>query len=482
LVHHFKLLPFCLSFLILSHLSVAAVFPKEGSKLNYRLIGFSLPYDSENGKYKIEIAIGYYNNIDSFKKNIVVTTTSEKNKLITEVPSFGKKYTWRAVNATNGRTEQESQLYHFSTGFIPVVDTSMFRLKIVKQAEKFKDDYVFVDALGTLFDMKGNPVWYLPGVKYEPNTTIQPRDIKVSSFGTITYLINSFICEINYNGDTLWSNNGHNTKDHEFGFHHQFNRLHNGHYMALASEDVVCSVNNKKITSGNLVEFDEKGNIVWMWKVLDYILNSDLRNYVTSFNGVFDFHDNAFYFDQKKQVVYISLKNVNRVVKIKYPEGNVLTFYGNKFNKTDMGKDFAFHCQHAVKHSDDGNLYLFDNGCNISTDPKLLLLHEPIDDKDSIKVEWEFQCPVTEIAGGSKMGENPGGGNVKLLPDKSMFVSTGLRSGAMFIVSLDKNILWSAVPQVWNKAAKRWDMILSYKSYMLSDQKRLEQLIWNAEK
>ena len=214
-----------MSFLILSHLSVAAVFPKEGSKLNYRLIGFSLPYDSENGKYKIEIAIGYYNNIDSFKKNIVVTTTSEKNKLITEVPSFGKKYTWRAVNATNGRTEQESQLYHFSTGFIPVVDTSMFRLKIVKQAEKFKDDYVFVDALGTLFDMKGNPVWYLPGVKYEPNTTIQPRDIKVSSFGTITYLINSFICEINYNGDTLWSNNGHNTKDHEFGSFSLFIRL-----------------------------------------------------------------------------------------------------------------------------------------------------------------------------------------------------------------------------------------------------------------
>ena len=216
--------------------------------------------------------------------------------------------------------------------------------------------------------------------------------------------------------------------------------------------------------------------------MLDYILNSDLRNYVTSFNGMFDFHDNAFYFDQKKQVIYVSLKNVNRIIKIKYPEGNVMAVYSNNYGRTDMGKEYALQCQHAVKHSDDGKIYLFDNGCNINNDPKLLLLSEPANDKDSLNVLWEFQCPVTQISGGLKMGENPGGGNIKQLPDKSMFVSTGLRSGAMFIVSHDKDILWSAVPLAWNKMTKKWDMVLSYKSYMLSDQKRLEQLIWNSEK
>src|SRR5580658_9305580 len=124
----------------------ATVFPKEGSQLNYRLVGFSLPFENGKGKYKIEIAEGSYNNIDSFERNITITTYARTNKIIGEVPSFGRQYTWRAMYIAGNSEQKKSRLYHFSTGFLPVVDSSQFRLRIIKHAEKYRDASVFVDA------------------------------------------------------------------------------------------------------------------------------------------------------------------------------------------------------------------------------------------------------------------------------------------------------------------------------------------------
>ena len=70
-----------LAFLIISHRAVAQVLPKEGSKLHYRLIGFSFP-EVKNNSYTLQIAEGNYNTEDSFKKNIIVSLNSKKNKIV----------------------------------------------------------------------------------------------------------------------------------------------------------------------------------------------------------------------------------------------------------------------------------------------------------------------------------------------------------------------------------------------------------------
>jgi len=499
----------CLCFFIsLFHPLTAAVFPKEGSQLNYRLIGFSLPFDDLRGKYKIDIAEGEYNNTDSFEKNVTTTLYGQKNKIIGEVQRFGTRYTWRASYVLGDATLKKSVLYHFSTGFLPVVDSTKFRVRIMKHAEKYRDAAIFCDALGIMYDIEGRPIWYLPGVKYQVNTTIQPRDIKLSPFGTITYLIDSKIYEINYNGDTLWSKTGNNGGNKypdnvDFGFHHQFSRLSNGHYMVMGVENVLCkpptgndtnliiippdSVINdpnstyKKKGSGVLIEYDELGNIVWLWKSSEYIKNSDLKYFCRLQQGLLDLHDNAFYFDEHDKTIYISFKNADRIVKVKYPEGNVLNFYGNKYDKNGIVGNNLFHCQHAIKRSDNGYLYLFDNGCDTVTDPKLLLMREPADNNDSLKILWEYKCAIDDTLNKSRRGENPGGGNVKELPDKSIFVCMGLRNSIAFIVDLDKEVRWSAIAEGWNENERKWTRVLSYRSSIVTDRKNLEKLIWNSE-
>jgi len=490
----------------------AHVFPREGSKLNYRLIGFSLPFENKKGEYKIEIATGHFNDLDSFEKNITITTNGQKNKIIGEVPSFGSQYTWRATYMRGNSPVKTSGLYHFSTGFLPVVDSAKFRERIIQHSEKHRDAAIFIDALGVLYDMDGRPLWYMPGVKYESNTTVQPRDIKLSPMGTITYLINSSVYEINYNGDTLWSKTsdkgaGKYPDNAAFHFHHQFSRLNNGHYMALGTENVLCKLPSGKDTgftiipadsiaddtssayksyskksTGDLIEYDERGNIAWIWRSWQYVLNSNLKYYSLNLRGFLDMHDNAFYFDERDKTIYVSFKNVDGIVKVKYPEGNVLNYYGNKYSKHGVEKNVFFHCQHAINRADNGDLYLFDNGCDTITDPKLLLLREPADDKDSLGVLWEYTCPVIDTLNKTGMGPNPGGGNIEELPDRSFFVAMGLRNSVTFIVNADKEVVWSAITEHWDIHQKKWTRVLSYKASMINNRKDLEQLIWNSEK
>lgn len=97
--------------------------------------------------------------------------------------------------------------------------------------------------------MNGKPVWYLPAQLAENNNV---RDIKLTRHGTITYVIDELgVYETNYNGNIVWQgpNNGVVSKDRLEHYHHEFTRLNNGDYMALAQNFQYW----KKSTSGDTV-------------------------------------------------------------------------------------------------------------------------------------------------------------------------------------------------------------------------------------
>ena len=81
--------------ILLSQLLHAQIWPAEGSKLDYRLIGFKFPAVPKVSDYKIEIAKCNCYTEDSFKKKIVKILPIKKNKIITELYTFGAPFTWR---------------------------------------------------------------------------------------------------------------------------------------------------------------------------------------------------------------------------------------------------------------------------------------------------------------------------------------------------------------------------------------------------
>lgn len=503
-------------------LLIAQITPKEGSALNYRIIGFSFPPVTQISDYELQIAAGNYSNESSFQKNIAVTANAKNNKIIAEVPAFGRQYTWRIGYSDERSKKTYSELHHFNTMVSPDVNPDSVRLRIISDQGKYKDDYVFVDCNKVLYDMQGHPVWFFPKIGDINTNGMHLRDLKLSPFGTITAIIDERIYEINYNGAILWQGRGNDkiTKDSTLleVYHHEFTRLSNGHYMVMAFEQVLWqlpvkldsetykyifgkikrnnSADSQKMMFGTILEYDREGNIVWKWSGSDYFKTSDLSKRMFS-NGLFnlnDTHANAFYFDDKSQTICISFRDINRIIKIQYPSGKVLATYGKFYtpgNERDRHLVNGLFCgQHSSRLSSEGNLYLFNNNiCHRKSVPTVLMLKEPHTEKDTLEKIWEFECPI-EVQNETERSPVTFnfGGNVFELPGNAFFVCMGGTYGKLFIVNRDKQVLWSGQPEKWDKDANRWIKEGfsmgngmregSYRSSIIT-RSDLESMIWN---
>ncbi len=486
--------------LILSFSVRAQLFPREGNKLSWRIVGFLFPAMPGAAKYDVEIATGTYNTDADFERNITTTLHTKKNEIIGEVPSFGAQYTWRAVPIAANGTRTNGVLHHFSTRTCLFVDPANTRLKVLHPAEKYKDAYVFVDGNFVLYDMKGNPVWFLPGSDQPANQAVNPRDLKVTPQGTITFLTGGHPYEIDYNGTVLWA-----YKDLTTPFHHEFTRMSDGNYLTMGFEDIQghprqftkdTTVKDYYDSAGymrsklfsSIMVFDAHSNLLWRWSGAEYEKNSDLnlRRSEDCDKIAYDLHENSVYFDEKNKIIYLSCRNINRIIKIKYPEGTVLGTYGTIYTPgTKALSNDLFSYQHCVKKSADGNLYLFNNNAHAPTDlrvPTLLKLQEPAPGKHDLKKLWEYKCFIESPDSMTIKSDNfHSGGSVQELPDGSILAMMGDPYSKIFIVDRNKKELWSALASKYDPKKNKWVYGEYYRASMVT-RKELERLIWNAEK
>jgi hypothetical protein len=501
----------------------AQVFPKENSSLHYVLIGFRFEAADNAQTYRLEIAKGNHNSAESFKKNVVLSKESTENKVIAQVPSFGSEYTWRVLYKKNGSFIEGKELHHFSTLTVTDVDSTKVRMRIIKAAEKYKNAFVFSDITRTLYDMAGHPIWFLP---YTANLQFdgrQIRDLKITSAGTITFVAyGREAYEVDYNGNVLWKAPKKilNTEDSLDRYNHELTRLSNGHYMVLGTEFVWSDpsaprpskenpplppkpgeprrVINHQIPFGTLMELNDKGDLIWSWRCAQYFQKSDLSGLISTVNGpvlhgqMEDVHQNSFFFDEKNQAIYLSYKNIHRIIKLKYPQGIVTNAYGETSSHgLPMGK--GLYCyQHACKISQKGDLYLFNNNsCHSNHAPEILVLKEPVANGDSITIIWKYEFPVEPLADRIRKmnptapayvgnGAETSGGNVIELPDESMFASLCMPYNDLFIISRNKKILWHAILERWDTEQKKWSDMTQYRASIIPNAKALENLIWNA--
>lgn len=498
----FKLLAALLLLLCTSMHCEAQVFPREHGLLNYRIIGFSFPQIPKANRYEIEIAEGDYNIVDSFNKHITHREESDSFRKIIEVPQWGKAYTWRVVYKSGGKKEG-TVLYHFSTDVNDRVNTNKMRIRILQQSTStYSNNYVFMESGGVLYDMKGNPIWYVPDTNGYNHFIV---DGKFTKDGTITFL-NKTGYEINYDGDVLWKapNDGTVNGDKVNGenYHHEFTKLSNGHYMALGMEVLLCKLITKKHSSyvfvydgkpgteksgytqgrfGTLIEYDKDGKAVWNWKSSKYLIGSDFDYYEANVDTLkrFDPHPNAFFFDEKNHCIYYGSRNLNRIVKIDYPSGEILATYGANYKPGEKEVGAGLFCnQHNINRSQEGYLYYFNNNSCMNRDslPSIVMIQEPTFATQDIKKVWEYTC----TADGTFKGNFGSGGNVIELPNRTLFVCMGSEYSKTFIIDREKNILWSVLPERLMEPDNKWVPIHEYRANIIS-RAELERMIWKAE-
>ena len=496
------------------------VFPREGSTVNYRRVGFSFPAQPKTVKYELEIANGKFESENDFGNKIINTTAAKTNKLIAEVPSFASEYTWRVVYTDAASKRTNGKMYHFRTGYSPNIDTNINHVRVLMHTEKYSDACIFLDGTRAMYDMDGHPVWYLPNIVNGMTDNTQIRDLKLTPEGTITFLLwdakTPEVYEINYNGDVLWKapNKGIVSGDSSEHFHHEFTRLGNGHYMTLGTEDLltkapvelnlnlparpgekarqtVLDTVYRTMPFGTLIEYDKHGKIVWSWKSSAYFKTSDIFYFgLANHLPEIDVHDNSFYFDEKAGVIYVSFKNISRIIKIKYPEGTVIKTYGEVFKPDAPEKGNGVFCdQHSCRISQKGYLYLYNNNICYPGNPpsEIVVLDEAASSSEELKKIWSYQCPVSighERAHPDLVArpETTTGGNVLELPDGSIFASECNPYGNLFIVNMDKELLWHALPEKKNPENRSWDPFPQYRASIAVDPIQIEKLVLGHEK
>ncbi|MBZ0100206.1 MAG: aryl-sulfate sulfotransferase, partial [Taibaiella sp.] len=364
---------------------VAQVFPHDGDALHYRLIGFSFPKQEKATRYTLEVAEYHTGKDGNTETKKLFEKTDTTNRIIATVPSFGKKYMWRVKYLKKNRVIHTTRYYYFSTKPNPFSDTSVTRVVILDSASMYKDMLVFFDNTRTLYNMNGEAVWFLPEIEGATNNHITGiRDLKMTGDGTITFLTDNNVFEIDYHGNVLWRgpNDGTVSGDSTERYHHQFDKLPGGGYMVAGANFVMRRIpayvdtNVYKgratevrddgrytlISCGTLIEYDSNGSVVWSWNNCEHLDDADIFTPSGNMQIRPSTHLNGFWLDKEKQVVYTSHRDISRIIKAEYPSGQVLSHYGEDY--THDGRiqgDGLFYSQHNCRLGKDGHLYLFNN-------------------------------------------------------------------------------------------------------------------------
>ena len=461
----------------------AQIRPGEGDSVNYRIVGFIDSSLSKQGSHTIEIAEGVINNNEAFQQHIISKKQFIGQRVIMEVPAFGKVYTWRMYSST---ANTATALHHFKVMYCIFADTNYYRVRILKAAQKYKDGYVFLDAHNALYNMKGEPVWFVPSLDDGDYPNITNRDMKISPWNTITLLYRSNTpYEINWDGKILWKapNTGEVGLDSVEGYHHEFTRLKNGHYMVLGNERSTPEISSimRTVLFGTVIEYDKNGKVLWSWKSSKHYRNTFYK-YTQSQPNFYDIHQNSFYFDEKRKAIYVGYKNISQIVKVKYPSGQVENVFGKHYEGPDSGTKSLFYEQHTVSVTSDGKLLVYNNHNknNVISEfhPKVMMFDEVKGAKHQLKSVWEYEYTNNDPKQHMPREVLTNGGNVHELPDRSFFVSMCAPYNHVFIVGRDKKLYWEADPQRYSVNESKWTFSALYRGSMITDVKKLEALIW----
>ncbi len=478
----FRSLGVVLSFILLSFVLYGQTMPAEYAVLNCRIVGFSVPVNTLVSSYQFQVARGDVSNEQVFAKALFVKHKTNKPADVIEVPLWGKKYTWRAIGYDkSGKEISNTGLHHFETGILPYVDSTKNGLMIIKRATDHKDFLVLVDRTLVMYDMEGKPVWYMPDMPEIKKRDISIRDFKATADGTFTFLAQDEALEVDYSGKIVWKapNDGKVSGKSTEGYHHEFTKLSNGHYMVAGSEIVKKRIPGpredyfadddksvtkgadgyyyKEFTCGTLIEYDMSGNVLWTWRAVEHFNDEDFFWKKDGLTKPYECNPymNGFDFDESNNVIYISYKNISRIMKIAYPGGEVLNSYGGKGGNTTHSN--IFYGQHSCRINKRTNeLYIYNNNhsdylpvTNAQFDADgYLLSHivkykQPPGNNNNLIKNWDMGLRLDDDKHTQQISVR--GGSVSIIDDDCVLVNTGTLN-LLMIVDKNKQKLWEAVP------------------------------------
>ena len=470
--------------LLASHLS-AQIYPSEAASFYALRIPFRAEKIKDAHTYTFKFARSRYDQDAPFEKAVFLKTTQPANVVIADLPEFDLGYSWQVEYFdAKGRKIKESEIFHFRT---LGRQGDKYRVRVIEDKYRNKDLFFFADYADGLFNMEGKAIWNLPSNVSGNEVSGYKSDVELTSQSTVTFLAGNKAFEIDYNGQQLWEappvyDRARNVP--MYNYHHELTRLKNGNYMVIASvlldrkippgflnppkKDSVYNM----IDFGVLVEYDATGRQVWSWRSSEYFTDEQIfRKKFVDGRISPNTHMNAFCFDEARSVIYCGFKDINKIVKIKYPENKVLAEYSGTLQNGER----IFQKQHTIGVNAEGNLYIFNNnnGRMANFSPMEAVAGEDLADSiaevtilreyghDSVGYEkvWDFKCNFDRQAPAASSRA----GNVSQLRDGNYFVCMG-GTPRIFIVTAKKEVLFNAIVEKWDDEEQQWKPFPQYRA------------------
>ena len=272
-----------------------------------------------------------------------------------------------------------------------------------------------------MVDMAGELVWDFRfdglGVLYEVEPL--PNENLLIISGTNLY-------EINKPGDIVWMYSDDSA-------HHDVDVLSDGSIIYCYFDNY--PMGQKPLMMDGVKIMDRtSGEVLWQWKVSDHLSMDDYCPICwDSYRWVLDWtHLNMVYFDEEDSAVYINLRNLNRMIKIDYPSGEILWSLGDG---GDFGEGIFSHA-HDPMLLPNGNILLFDHGFHRpgSTENYSRVIELEVDPGSGYaEIVWEyretpdFYCEI--------------GGDADRLPNGNTLIADAANS-RVIEVSPDREVVW----------------------------------------
>ena len=420
---------------------IGATIPENGDTLNYRQVYFRWDPVWQAGRYQLRIWEAESGPIDSplSPTHHLLHHADMNGLLIREGLAFGKSYAWQVSAFVGDSLLFRSEIRHFYIRTAPRIDPAVYRHRVVKDVLPSEEEfYFFIDKPGVLIDRKGEVVWFLA-----PDSISRAFNLQLLPNGHIAYFRppgkgegneNLILEETSLDGKLIWRApddgkvSGH---DSEF-YHHDFQRLSNGHYMVLGNRFVSRQPAGASgpimARYGTLIEYNPAGQVVWSWGSEAELEDADvfadgLKDNPTHLNGVF--------FDESAGFVYLSFRYLDRVIQLEYATRRAANSFGRKMPSGEARSgDGLFFRQHSPKVK--GNrLYLYDNRLGNGADSvsSVVVLEIPADTAHAIRLLDRYELNF----GSRRTSWSESKGDVDLLPGGRVLACMG---------SLPRTVVW----------------------------------------
>lgn len=395
------------------------VFPVSNSKLTSTHVLFEFEAYLNANKYELQIALDQ----NKFEESIIHKETTEQASYLAKdgLLSFGGTYYWKVIYKRADTIIHTGEISTFSIVEAPFLFAAQQAIKIkINDPNNHSGGYIFIDAYGVLINRAGKIVWYHPFYNLKKKLLEgKPqkekfRNLRLQNDGNIMFFnkherfpkmalrIYSEVYHTTIDGQLIWKgpDSGEISGKNLEHYHHDFMWLKNGNYMLMGQKKYPMLKPNTKDTIQSdrltLIEYNPAGEVVWSWNSMEEYFKRELYKDGT-LSKKDPTHPNAFYYDEENDMIYISYRHINQILKLKKSTKEVLDTYGEKRKyKGARTGDGLFYAQHAPKLVDDKTNMLLFNNISPSTKAKGLYskitkVSLPKDTTSEMEKVWEYE-------------------------------------------------------------------------------------------